>query len=245
MNIYKKKYTPQLGLTLVEIAVVLVVVGLIIGGVLRGQELLESARVRNLIDQKSSIQTALLGFTNRYKLMPGDLNAAQAQFIGPNISASTSGAGNGEVLLTAAAATNESPLFFQNLSATQFLSCASCNAAGNAISSAQNSPINALGGVLQFGSAASGLLGNSWLDRNASPARNILTTGALISSVTMREIDLKADDAAPHLGFFRQSTMGGAAGTATCAPPPVPAVAGVPNRWAVPVSPNCAGAWLF
>jgi prepilin-type N-terminal cleavage/methylation domain-containing protein len=43
----------QQGFTLVEIAIVLMIIGLLIGGVLRGQELITSARVRNVIDQKA------------------------------------------------------------------------------------------------------------------------------------------------------------------------------------------------
>ena len=39
----------QLGFTLVEIAIVLVIIGLLLGGILKGQELINSARVRNLV----------------------------------------------------------------------------------------------------------------------------------------------------------------------------------------------------
>ena len=79
------------GFNLVEIAIVLVIFTLVITGVLRGQELINSAKARNLIDQKSSFQTAYLAFTNRYKLIAGDLNAAQAAFIGNGVIASTTG----------------------------------------------------------------------------------------------------------------------------------------------------------
>ncbi|MEX2353142.1 MAG: prepilin-type N-terminal cleavage/methylation domain-containing protein, partial [Gammaproteobacteria bacterium] len=43
----------QSGFTLVEIAIVLVVIGLLLGGILKGQQLINSARVRNLADQNS------------------------------------------------------------------------------------------------------------------------------------------------------------------------------------------------
>ena len=39
------------GFTLIELAIVLVVIGLLLGGILKGQELIESARARNLISQ--------------------------------------------------------------------------------------------------------------------------------------------------------------------------------------------------
>jgi type II secretory pathway pseudopilin PulG len=144
----------QTGFTLVEIAIVLIITGLLIGGILRGQELINSARARNMMDQKSSIQTAMVGFMNRYKAMPGDLTAAQRDFIGNGVIASTVGYGNGIVTL-AAGAGNESVLFFQNLAATSFLSCTACmNVLGNAASTTENSPNNISGLPLQFGTIA-------------------------------------------------------------------------------------------
>ncbi|HVS27365.1 MAG TPA: prepilin-type N-terminal cleavage/methylation domain-containing protein, partial [Burkholderiales bacterium] len=46
----------QSGFTLIEIAIVLVIIGLLLGGVLKGQELITSARVRNLISQQDGIK---------------------------------------------------------------------------------------------------------------------------------------------------------------------------------------------
>ena len=62
----------QSGFTLVEIAIVLVIIGLLLGGILKGQELINSARVRNLADQNSGIQAAYFGFIDRYRQVPGD-----------------------------------------------------------------------------------------------------------------------------------------------------------------------------
>ena len=39
----------QSGFTLIEIAIVLVIIGLLLGGVLKGQELINSAKVKNLV----------------------------------------------------------------------------------------------------------------------------------------------------------------------------------------------------
>jgi prepilin-type N-terminal cleavage/methylation domain-containing protein len=240
-----KKQLSQHGYTLVEIAMVVVIVGLLIGGILRGQELINSAKARNIIDQKTSIQTAIVAFSNRYKATPGDLTAAQANFIAvPNTALPSKGGGNGVVTL-AAGATNESVLVFQNLAATSFLSCMACMTVvgnGNVASDVTNSPVNVSGLYLQYGSAPSSALGVSWLDNAAPalPARNILTTGSLISSGILKEVDVKADDGAPHTGLFRQSSVGGADTTANCAP----ATAGM-NNWVTPDNAGCAGAWLF
>ena len=57
----------QKGFTLVEIAIVLVIIGLLLGGILKGQELINSARVRNLADSTTGIQAAYFGFIDRYR----------------------------------------------------------------------------------------------------------------------------------------------------------------------------------
>ena len=68
----------QSGFTLVEIAIVLVIIGLLLGGILKGQELINSARVRNLADTHSGIQAAYFGFRDRYRQVPGDMLPAAA-----------------------------------------------------------------------------------------------------------------------------------------------------------------------
>src|SRR3954466_771698 len=64
------------GFTLIEIAIVLVIIGLLLGGVLKGQELITGARVRNLIQQQDGIKAAYFGFLDRYRALPGDYSAA-------------------------------------------------------------------------------------------------------------------------------------------------------------------------
>jgi prepilin-type N-terminal cleavage/methylation domain-containing protein len=67
----------QSGFTLVEIAIVLVVIGLLLGGILKGQQLINSARVRNLADQNSGVQAAYYGFVDRFRNLPGDIRVTQ------------------------------------------------------------------------------------------------------------------------------------------------------------------------
>jgi prepilin-type N-terminal cleavage/methylation domain-containing protein len=52
------RITAQRGFTLVEIAIVLVIIGLLLGGILKGQELITAAKVRNIADQNSGVQAA-------------------------------------------------------------------------------------------------------------------------------------------------------------------------------------------
>ncbi len=67
------------GFTLIEMAIVLVIVGLLIGGVLAGQQLIQSARVRNLISQQDGVKAAFFGFQDRYRALPGDYSRGQPE----------------------------------------------------------------------------------------------------------------------------------------------------------------------
>src|SRR5690348_15917103 len=88
-----KRYTQ--GFTLIEIAIVLVIIGLLLGGVLKGQELITGARVRNLISQQDGVKAAFFGFQDRYRALPGDYASADT-----NINctpACSKGNGNGRI----------------------------------------------------------------------------------------------------------------------------------------------------
>ncbi len=61
------------GFTLVELAIVMMIIGLLIGGILKGQEMMENARVKNLIKQVNSYQAAMVSFQDKYSALPGDM----------------------------------------------------------------------------------------------------------------------------------------------------------------------------
>jgi len=67
------KMKEQKGFTLVELAIVLVIVGLLIGGILKGQELMHNARVTATVSQIKSYEAAVTNFYDMYKEKPGDL----------------------------------------------------------------------------------------------------------------------------------------------------------------------------
>ncbi len=62
----------QSGFTLIEIAIVLVIIGLLLGGVLKGQELINSARVKNLATDFRNIPVFIYGYQDRFRSLPGD-----------------------------------------------------------------------------------------------------------------------------------------------------------------------------
>src|SRR5262249_33753282 len=74
----------QRGFTLVEIAIVLVIIGLLLGGILKGQEMITQAKIKNVIADITGVSAAMYGYQDRYRALPGD---------DPNAARWTSGGG--------------------------------------------------------------------------------------------------------------------------------------------------------
>lgn len=68
------------GFTLVEIAIILVIAGMLIGGILRGQELVVQARAKSLINDFSGVSAASLAYRDRYRAWPGDDETADQRW---------------------------------------------------------------------------------------------------------------------------------------------------------------------
>ena len=70
----------QKGFTLVEIAIVLVIIGLLLGGILKGQEMITQAKIKNVVADFSGISAAYYGYQDRYRAIPGDDPNAQSRW---------------------------------------------------------------------------------------------------------------------------------------------------------------------
>ncbi len=66
----------QTGFSLIELAIVLVIIGLLLGGVLKGQELINSAKAKSMIADFKNAQIFIYGYLDRYRALPGDDVAA-------------------------------------------------------------------------------------------------------------------------------------------------------------------------
>ena len=62
----------QSGFTLIEIAIVLVVIGLLIGGIIKGQSLIDSAKMKNLANDFKHIPVYIYGYEDMFRSVPGD-----------------------------------------------------------------------------------------------------------------------------------------------------------------------------
>ena len=140
----------QQGFTLVEIAIVLVIIGLLMGGILKGQEMITQAKIKNAISDFSGISAAYYGYNDRYRAIPGDDPNAATRWAGAAISATAGEAGNGRVqgAYNSTTAGDESRLFWDHLRRAGFV-------AGNGT----QQPFNAATGMIgvQTGDGAGGV----------------------------------------------------------------------------------------
>jgi type II secretory pathway pseudopilin PulG len=213
------------GFTLVEAAIVLVILGLLVGGVFKGQELIAGARVHNLIALETGIKAAFFGFQDRYRALPGDY-----RFATQNVPAAA-GNGNGNGRIEASGSPLETLLVWDHLSKSGMLSYG-FNATSAASHSSATNPTNAYGGFLDLA------YDNAYADFAVPPSRHNLKTGGQLPVAMLAEVDRKIDDGNAATGIFRGSGAFGAGGVGNCW--------NASGRWLQETGfPNCAGADLL
>ena len=125
MKNMKSIKSQQSGFTLVEIAIVLVIIGLLLGGILKGQELINSAKAKSFAQDFRTIQTALYGFQDRYKALPGDFSGARLTnaIAGATATTVTATENNGQIngVWDSTSPADESCVFWQHLRLAGFL----------------------------------------------------------------------------------------------------------------------------
>ena len=228
----------QNGFTLIEIAIVLVIIGLLLGGVLKGQELITSARVRNVISQQDGVKAAFFGFLDRYRAYPGDY--AQASTTIPGCAgppACGNGDNNGQIQSIAGGATiDEQIAVWEHLSRAGFINGSYTYAV--APETTTSAPANPYGRFLQL------IYDNVYA--GATGPRHNLKTGNQVPSDILAEVDRKVDDGVGDGGSFRFSAYAGQSGLATGNPVAANCYTGAGGSWdsSTPDS-NCGAASLF
>jgi len=112
--------TKNRGFTLIEIAIVLVIIGLLLGGVLKGQELINNARVKSFANDFRNIPVSIYAYQDRFRAIPGDDLLAATHVAGGTAPTTPAGAtlGNGQINGSwdeVANNTDESCLFWQHV----------------------------------------------------------------------------------------------------------------------------------
>ena len=108
----------QSGFTLVEIAIVLVIIGLLLGGILKGQELINSAKAKSLANDFRAIPVYIYGYQDKFRALPGDDAQVTTHLSGANAASTpASSLGNGRIdgLWDSTTNTDESVLFWQHV----------------------------------------------------------------------------------------------------------------------------------
>jgi prepilin-type N-terminal cleavage/methylation domain-containing protein len=224
----------QTGFTLIEIAIVLVIIGLLLGGVLKGQELITSARVRNLISQQDGVKAAYFGFLDRFRSLPGDYSLASTNIA--NVAVGANGNGNGQIQSILGGGTiDEHIAVWDHLSHAGFINGSYTYAV--LPETPATAPANPYVRYIQ-------LINDNVYGPGGGAVRHNIKTGNQIPSDILSEIDRKIDDGNPVGGVFQFSPYnGGAGGTAP--------TGGAANTcynvttWTVPAVTNCGGASLL
>jgi prepilin-type N-terminal cleavage/methylation domain-containing protein len=193
----------QSGFTLVEIAIVLVIIGLLLGGILKGQEMITQAKIKNLINDFNGITVAITSYQDRYRALPGDDQNATTRWTTQNPG---KGDGNGVIAGKynandtsgtggAPADGKESNLFWQHLRIAGFVSGLTTGTGSG------TPPFNAAGGIV---GVESGVAGTNGLGFTST----IVCFSNLPEKIASA-IDGQMDDSVPNSGSVRAQLQSG------------------------------------
>jgi len=188
----------QKGFTLIEIAIVLVIIGLLLGGVLKGQELINTARVRAMNNTVDGITAAWFSFQDRYRSFPGDYNDTQSQVNLPG--APQGGDGNGLVDTD-----NERARVWVHLEAAGYLTGGYTDDTATVAADAYNC-ISDLCPDNGFGSGMN-LSYGSMVQTGAANTHELIS-GRGVPVEVIAELDRKVDDGSPNSGAMQLGTAG-------------------------------------
>jgi prepilin-type N-terminal cleavage/methylation domain-containing protein len=194
----------QKGFTLVEIAIVLVIIGLLLGGILKGQEMIVQAKVKNSITDFSGISAAYFGYQDRYRAIPGDDAQAATRWTTPTAAT----AGNGDRVLTgvynalasATAPANESAQWWDHLRRSGFVT-------GSGTTQPQNSFAGTIGVMQGDGTGQAGTAPGAILAFGTAPGfTNLMMCSTNLPDKVAIALDVQMDDGTPSSGSVRGIT---------------------------------------
>lgn len=190
----------QRGFTLVELSIVLVIIGLIIGGVLTGQQIIQNARITNALNAIQAYQAQFQTYQQNFGALPGDDPSAATRF--PNVTPVLSN-GNGNGALSgdydSTIAADETRQVWADLRAASLVKNQITSSSSTAIQ-----PPNPFGGIFGFQTSAfNGAFTATTLCLNSVP------------SAAAQTIDTQLDDGSPNTGAIQAMADAGTAGAVT------------------------------
>jgi prepilin-type N-terminal cleavage/methylation domain-containing protein len=182
------------GFTLVEVALVLVVIALLVGGILKGWQLIQASRVRTMAETSTAIQSAYFAFHDRFGRVAGDWNAVDA---GNAIGATLNGGGNdsGRLDTTPGNPWVESNAFWEHLAKAGFIHGSFQGTAGEPTLENNRTPLNVFQRPI--------IIGRTTDFVGATSTRRHVMVGRGAPVGMLREVDNKLDDGRPHRGRVR------------------------------------------
>jgi prepilin-type N-terminal cleavage/methylation domain-containing protein len=212
----KPEHIKKQGFSLVELSIVLVILGLLVGGILSGQSLIRAAELRSINTEYQRFTTAIGTFRDKYFAIPGDMSNASSFW-------STAGNGNGDGMIanTATAGTNEISTFWIHLANAALLEGSYTNVANTTMTAGTNNPRAKLSnagwnvahlGMMSVAGVASpdvnttdpaattfyaNTYGNAFLFGSGT---NAVSPGGVLKSEEAWNIDTKMDDGRPDIG---------------------------------------------
>lgn len=221
------------GFTLVELAIVMIIIGLLIGGILKGQELIANARVTSTVNQVKGVDAAITTFRDQYAALPGDMGPAGGT-TGPTVRlpsctaglCATAGDGDGRIEgsnvndPTVAPANSEGGRAWVHLAAAGVLGGVNAGIAAYGPGAVPDTAIgngklnmgysNGTASALTLAGAATG----TYLTTNTNETTAIGGANGVMIPKAAANIDRKLDDGNPNTGSVRSAGTNCATGTA-------------------------------
>ena len=186
----------QHGFSLIESAIVLVIMGFLIGGILKGKDLIESARLKRVITQLNEYRMATSAFMDKYDALPGDFHKASMLIK----SGLLDGNGNGIVDGAGLSVRSEALAFWSHLAAAGLIATPGLESEKNKGEFGKGAPESSLGGGFTIENNPRGLHG-LWFILGKKVGDH--GDGGLLTPLQAYNMDKKLDNGYPTSGKVR------------------------------------------
>ena len=224
----RKSFGNGKGFTLIELSVVLVIIGLIVGAIMLGMSMIRSSEIKSIGADLERFESARMSFRSKYNCVPGDCSAALVIGLGSN--------GNNNGRVDHYGASNEVWYFWRHLGSagliagsytgvngpngggSNFDAVIGDNVPGSTIPGVGYSlyaPLSSWATLTGFGLPRS-ITDTVYIIGNDSPSNQSNTTGGFISPLDAKAFDEKYDDGLANNGIVRTSLGAAATNTVGC-----------------------------